>query len=134
MKQILCYVVLLFLLAFGCSTESTGPDLGIDFSWPNGMKSCFDTKSPEIRVNKVPENTRFLSVAVYDTEYGVTHGGGKVQYDGTGTIAEGALTEYKGPCSDLALSGPGKYEFTIKALDENNNVLATGRKTRAYPE
>lgn len=134
MKQMLSWFLVFFLLGMGCSTEPSGPALEIDFAWPKGMKSCFDTINPEIRLGLVPEGTRSFTVAVFDTEYAVTHGGGSVRNDGSGLIAKGALTEYRGPCSELALSGPGQYEFTVKALDEKGDVLASGKKTRSYPE
>ena len=134
MKQILFCLLLVVGLGLGCSGEPAGPELGIEFSWPRGMKTCFDTQSPEIRLEGVPEGTQTFSVAVYDTEYSVNHGGGKVENDGTGIIALGAVPDYRGPCSDLALSGPGKYQFTVKALGGDNQVLASGKKTRSYPE
>ena len=130
----LAYLLLIPLLVFGCSGEATGPAIEVDFSWPADMTPCFDTKSPEIRLKSIPEGTRSFSVKVFDTEYAMNHGGGKVMNDGTGFIAEGALKEYKGPCYDLAISGPGNYEFTITAMDDKGKAIASGKTARKYPE
>ncbi len=125
---------LLGILFFGCSNQGQRPSLGVDFNWPVEMKSCFDTTSPEIQVSNVPEGVRRFSVSMFDRAYSMDHGGGEVDNTGTGRIPMGALSDYKGPCADLALNGPGSYEITVKALDEKGRVLAKGKKTKSWPE
>ena len=120
-----------FFIFLGCSDDYANlPQITLDFSWPEKSK-CFDERSPEITLKGVPGATKILSVNLFDLDNRYDHGGGDVTFRESGTIPEGALDKYRGPCPSY---GAPRYELTIKALDENGNVLAFGKKTRKYPE
>ena len=127
----------LHLLIFGLifsvtSCKNVSPDaveLSVDFTW-EGMKPC-GWGNPEIRVSGVPENTKFLKVHMYDHAYFHDHGTVMVPYTGDGIIARNRFEEIQGPCP---LDVPGRYEITIKAIDEKEVVIGIGSKERYFPE
>jgi phosphatidylethanolamine-binding protein (PEBP) family uncharacterized protein len=89
-------------------------------------------RSPEIRVEGVPEGTRRLRVEMVDLDLAsFDHGGGEVPAGGPGraAAAEGALGGWIGPCP------PGgsdhRYEMRVQALDAAGRPLAAGSRIRA---
>ena len=88
--------------------------------------------SPEIKVGNVPAGTVAFKVNLRDNDKpGWRHGGGKVPADASGVIPAGALTDgYNGPCPP---DGSHNYEFTVKALDANDDTLAEGSGEQRYP-
>lgn len=107
--------------------------LGVDFSW-DGIRKCTGI-SPEIRVTNIPEGTISFQVTLKDLDVpDYNHGGGIVPNDGTGIIPKKALkadfdlkNRYKGPCPPM---GAHYYEFTVKAIDGNGNVLTEGKSVQ----
>ena len=131
MKTTIC--LLLIALCFinpGCSDVSPDAvDLDVEFSWQD-MKPC-SWGNPEIRIGGLPENTKFLTVSMYDSVYLHDHGEFTIAYDGSGIIPMGASEKLQGPCPPDV---PGRYKITVKALDENNAVIGIGSKKRYFPE
>ena len=73
MKQIHAYVfiILLFIL-FSCSMGNPDAvELRVDFTW-EGYEHC-DMGLPQMSIDGVPENTKFLQISMYDHEYGFDH-------------------------------------------------------------
>jgi phosphatidylethanolamine-binding protein (PEBP) family uncharacterized protein len=119
-----------FCLLWACSEKPADlPVIAVDFSWPEHQK-CFDERSPEIRVDGVPESARRLQIQMRDLDNRYDHGGGSVPWEGAATIPEGTLDKYRGPCPSY---GSPRYQITVKALDETGVAVALGRKTRRYP-
>ena len=69
--------------------------------------------------------------SLFDLDNWYNHGGGTVVNDESNVIPEGALKNYEGPYPP-AFSRP-RYELSVKALDENGQVIAFGKKTRRFP-
>lgn len=128
MKRLSCLPLLLFLIIF-CACEKTSPDLvefEIDYSWGTGPGE--NRKNPEIKLSGVPEHTKYLEIQLADLDMSIADHGEveKILYKESGLIPYGSLKNYIGP------SPPPQghqYEFTIKALDENNAVIGFGKKT-----
>jgi len=104
--------------------------LDINFTFEEQHR-CSST-SPEIRVAAVPEGTKSFQVKLVDLDVTFwNHGGGTVENDGSGVIPEGSLkSDYNGPCPP---SGSHSYEFTVNALDDSRQVLATGKRMQKFP-
>lgn len=123
--------VLLFL--FACKTtggSGGGVEIGVNFAFQN--KHGCSNISPEIALSGVPEGTTQLKVRLKDLNVlNWNHGGGTIDYDGSGVIPEGALKSgYNGPCPP---SGSHIYQFTVTAIDANGNILGTGKAKQRYP-
>lgn len=122
-------LLLLFLIIF-CSCEKTSPDLvefEIDYSW--GTEPGENRKNPEVKISGVPDHAKYLEIQLIDLDMSIAdHGEAeKIVYNESGLISYGSLKNYIGP------SPPPKghrYEFTIKALGENNVVIGIGKKTK----
>ena len=57
------------------------------------------------------------------------HGGGEVEYKGSGKIAENALDGYVGPCPPAV----HRYQITVQALnDKKELVLGRGKAVRKW--
>jgi len=116
-----------------CTTQK----LGVEFTWSD-IRRCTGV-SPEIKVSNIPDGTVEFDVKLKDHDApDYNHGGGKVKNDGSGIIPRKALkpdfglkNRYKGPCPPM---GAHNYEFTVKALDKEGNVLAEGKSARLFPE
>lgn len=123
-------IIILLIVVTGC--EKVSPDavaLTVDFSW-EGMKPC-GWGNPEIQVRGVPANTKFLILHMFDHAYSHDHGKVTLPYSGSGVIAKDRFKEIQGPCPVYT---PGRYEITIKAVDENQVVIGLGSKERHFPE
>ncbi len=115
---------------FGCENVSRDAvELSVDFSW-EGMKPC-GWGNPEIRVGGVPEKTKFLKISMFDHAYFHDHGSVTTPYSGNGNFARDAFKALQGPCPPW---GPGRYEITVKAIDEQEGVIGVGSKERSFPE
>ena len=115
-----------------CSNEKVGPDvvkLSVDFTW-EGIKPC-NWGNPQIYIEKLPERTKFIKISMYDHAYKHDHGTVVSVFDGNGVISRNAFNDIQGPCP---LGTPGRYEITVKALDEQQVVIGIGSKERAFPE
>jgi hypothetical protein len=126
----------LIVLAAFCgmllACEKVSPDavdLAVDFSW-EGLKPC-GWGNPEIHIDGIPRHTRFLKVSMFDHAYSYNHGEVSIPYSGSQIIAKDSLQELRGPCPSYT---PGRYEITIKAMDQNNVVIGVGSKERQFPE
>ncbi|OUS26147.1 hypothetical protein A9Q99_19410 [Gammaproteobacteria bacterium 45_16_T64] len=110
------------------------PTLGVEFSW-QGMQRCLGT-SPQVSLSGVPPNTQFLEFVLKDIYFPFfPHGGGHMRYTGINTIPEGEIANseghFIGPCAPPFF--PGQYEFTVRAIDSNNHIIALGQSTRPFP-
>ncbi|HBK79214.1 MAG TPA: hypothetical protein DDZ83_05940 [Nitrospinae bacterium] len=81
-------------------------------------------------MSNVPKGTKYLDFAVIDLDFtAANHGGGEVEYKGSGKIAENALDGYKGPCPPVE----HRYEITVQALnDKKELVLGRGKAVRNW--
>ena len=129
MKLIRSFLLMLFL-AILCSCERTSPDLlefAIDYSWGTGPGE--NRKNPEIKITGIPAQTRYLKIQLVDLDMSIANHGEveKIEYNESGLIPYGTLKNYIGP------SPPPeghRYEFTIKALDEDGVVIGIGKKSK----
>ena len=124
-------IFLLIILSFlpGCSEDySNLPQMSVDFKWPEA--DTYQT-SPEIILENVPGHTKSFKIKMYDLDNRYGHGGGICENNGSNIIPEGTLKNYEGPYP------PGnmrpRYEISVKALDENDKVIAFGKKMRRFP-
>jgi len=131
MKKTCCVFIVAFsLFSIGCSnTSPDAVDLEVDFTW-KGMTPC-GWGNPEIRIDGLPENTKALTVSMYDHVYFYDHGKVTITYDGSSIIKMGVLKEIQGPCPPDV---PGRYKITVKASDGNDVVIGIGSKERYFPE
>ncbi len=58
------------------------------------------------------------------------HGGGSVDYAGSGDILAGAFG-YSGPCPPLG--EVHRYRWTVEALNADDDTLAKGTATESFP-
>jgi hypothetical protein len=124
------FIFLLLCLIIFCSCEKVSPDavdFELDFTWGTGLGE--NQKNPEIRLTRVPPNTKFLKVQLIDLDQPYYNHGEveKITYVKDGFIPYGSLKNYIGP------SPPPQghlYEYTIKALDENGVVVGIGKKAK----
>lgn len=105
--------------------------LDVSVEWTD--KSGCSLTSPPIRIKNAPKETKFIDVYMVDLNMpSFRHGGGMVAYDGSGLIAEGALSSFKGPCP------PGTthtYEFTVDALNADKSlIVGQGKVSKKYPQ
>jgi hypothetical protein len=131
MKKTIFLVLFTFtFFSHGCSDVSPDAvDLEVDFSW-EGMVPC-GWGIPEIDIKRVPENTKYFVVSMYDHVYFYDHGEVKVAYSGSNIISKDSLKEIYCPCPP---DTPGRYKITVKAIDENEIVIGVGTKERYFPE
>lgn len=114
----------------GCEkVDENVTELNVDFSWGE-MKEC-GSGNPAFQFSTVPVHTKFIKFQMYDHVYTMDHGTAVVPYDGVNEFRQGTFPKIVGPCPT---SEPGRYEITIKALDENQIVVGVGSKERYYPE
>ena len=119
------FVVAATLLITGTCASA----MELSFSW-GPTKKCFDSKSPPMTVSKVPNGTEKLKFKMVDRNaMGYRHGGGTVEFKGSGNLPYGAF-RYKGPCPP----SPHTYEFTVQAIDMSGKVLAKATARRKFPE
>ena len=84
---------------------------------------------PSFKISGIPDGTKCLKVHMTDLNYRrYRHGGGTIEYTGTGDIPEGAFI-YRGPCPP----SQHRYEFEVKALDGSDAVLGIGKAVRPFP-
>ena len=104
--------------------------LGVDFSWSDENRCS--SLSPAIQVTGIPAGTKYFKVKLVDLDVPFwSHGGGMVDNDGSGVIPSGALKNgYNGPCPP---GGSHRYEFTVDAIDDAGNTIATGKQMKNFP-
>jgi len=128
----LLVVVLQMLIICSCNTESRKTaEMNIDFEWQQMDKGS--QENPEIRLTGVPEDTKRFLVKLVDLNVkGFDHGSGFVDNDGSGIIARGATKgTYNGPDPPFP-DMKHNYEITVKAYDENGNVIGIGKKAKIF--
>lgn len=100
-----------------------------DFSWGSTPR-CDGTKSPPFTLSNVPPGTTTIRFRMTDQEVpSYPHGGGDVAYTGQSEVPEGAFSYY-GPCPR---GGSHTYDWSIEALDQGGNRLATTRASKKFP-
>jgi len=126
--RIITLVIVIVASLMGCTEDySALPQIPVDFSWPG--KNVTEI-SPAIILIAVPEGVKSFEINMYDLTNRYDHGGGTVVNNGSGSIPEGALNKYQGPSP---MYGSPRYELSVKAIDENDRVVAFGKKVRKYP-
>ena len=122
--------LILCCLAAGCEKVSPDAvDLTVEFTW-EGMPSC-DWGNPEMSIGNIPAATKSLEISMFDHVYRHDHGSVVVDYRGQTTFEQGQFKAIQGPCPP---GSPGRYKLTVKAMDENDVVIALGAKERLFPE
>jgi hypothetical protein len=120
-------VVFMLSVFLACSKDySNLPQMSVDFKWPEA--NTYET-SPEIILDNVPDSAKSFKIKMYDLDHRWNHGGGTIEYDGSNVIPEGALKKYEGPAP---FERSTRFELSVKALDENGNVIAFGKKIKEY--
>ncbi len=100
----------------------------LSFEWGQ-TKKCFDSKSPPIKLSKVPKGTEKIRFRMVDLDApGYPHGGGTVVYGGKASLPYGAF-KYKGPCPP----SPHTYQITGEALDAKGKVLGKASARKRFP-
>ncbi len=108
-------------------TPTLAQAMSLSFTWGD-TKSCFDRKSPPMKLSAVPKGTAKLKFNMVDLNApDFFHGGGTVKYTGQNNLAYGAF-RYKGPCPPSRHT----YRFTVKAVDNSGKVLATATATQSF--
>lgn len=130
MKRVIPTVLIaLFFALAGCSNVSSDAvELAVDFSW-EGLVPCALGGNPEIRVSRIPDETKTLVVSLYD--HGMLHGKQTFIYERSGIIKKGALDEIEGPCP---FADSGRYKFKVEAVDANGVIIGMGSLERYFPE
>lgn len=114
----------------GCEKVSDeAVDLSVEYTW-EGLKRC-GWGNPKIEIGKIPEQTKYIKIHMFDHEYDFDHGTVTYPYSGENVIPVNRFKEIQGPCPPL---NPGEYKITIKALDADKTVIGIGEKTRYFPE
>jgi phosphatidylethanolamine-binding protein (PEBP) family uncharacterized protein len=133
----LAVVVMLgaLILTAGCLGPKKSDDfqtLQVSFEW-EGNGGSLSSPNPRIVVANVPKGTAFLRVRMNDLDRPqFDHGGGTVAYDGSGTIAVGALKQYRGP--QPPSNETHTYVITVTALNGDKSIaLGSGKASRKYP-
>lgn len=126
----LLIIIILILSISSCDqVNDNAVNLNVDFTW-EGMDSC-EWGNPQITFSGIPESTKSIIIHMFDHAYNYDHGEVEMLYSGNDTIEKDRFKDIQGPCPPRS---PGKYEITIKALDENDVVIGIGSKTRLFPE
>lgn len=129
-KLLMVMFVIVTFAIVNCSNVSSGVvDLKVDFTW-EGYNHC-GMGLPQLSINGIPGNTKYLSISMYDHEYGFDHGEVKIAYDGSNAIVKGSYKEITGPCPPP--NGQGRYKITVKAIDENDSIIGKGSKEKPFP-
>jgi len=124
------FIVMAFISFPGCEKVSKDAVvLPIDFSW-EGINEC-GWGNPTIFFDNVPKNTKYIKIQMYDHAYAYDHGEVTMPFAGEKIIKNNRFDNIQGPCPPHQ---PGKYEVTIKTLDENKIVIGKGSKVRPFPE
>lgn len=119
---------LIVLTAGMAALASPAHAFGLSFDW-GPTKKCFDSKSPPIKLTKVPNGTakiRFRMVDLNAPNY--QHGGGTVSFDGKTSLPYGAF-RYTGPCPPSTHT----YQISAEALDAKGKVLAKAQARKRFP-
>jgi hypothetical protein len=126
------------LIAVSFLTVSSAPSFAdgfsISFEWgstPDCSSGQPDNiKSPAFGLSSVPNGTKKIRFDIVDFQSSYDHGGGSAAYSGQKMIKPGAFW-YEGPCPP---DGSHTYQWTAKALDGNDEVLAKASAQRQFPE
>jgi len=128
-----CFFLLVGLIALtAANVQAGGSDpnakavLGVSYQWPSNMGRS-SSVSPEIHLTGVPDGTVKYKCEFQDEDRPQNdHGGGTVECGADKNVVQkGALKRYRGP--DPPPSENHTYTVTVKALDANGKVLATGK-------
>jgi len=132
-KTIVPHAVNLLAIAFlilfvSCSNDNCGPncaEISVDFTWDNENMGT----SPELILQDVPKGTTHFEVKMFDLSNRYPHGKEKIKNDGSNKIKAGTIDPYQEP---QPMFGPTRYEFTIKALNQDGKVIGIGKKMRRF--
>lgn len=132
MKKIISLILIgICFSLYSCGkNDPNAVELSVEFTW-EGYAHC-GMGLPQMRINGIPEHTKFLEISMYDHKYGFDHGEVKIAYEGSGSIKMGSFTEITGPCPPP--NGVGRYKITVKALNGKDVVVGLGSRERHFPE
>ena len=121
-KERTCWISVFFLIGMlaVCSSSAIANDLKVEWKFKAGHECYY--KSPQIDLTNVPDGTAKLYISMSDLSNGNYHGGGDVDYGGKGTVPEGAISGYRGPCPPST----HEYEITVIAQDKTGKTLTKG--------
>lgn len=94
------------------------------------MKPC-GWGNPEIHIGGIPERTKILKILMYNHAYSHDHGKVRTPYTGDEIISRSKFTQIQGLCPVYT---PGRYEITIKALNDSEEIIGVGSKERQFTE
>ena len=123
----------IFLFFVCASFANAGPV--VDFTWK--LKHKCALVSPELSLTEIPDGTVELSVTMVDHDFrSFDHGGGLLKNEGgfpaMFKIPEGSLQSYRGPCPPNFYNFGHDYEFTVKAVGKDGNVLGVGSLKKTF--
>lgn len=131
MKLLSAFFVCCLIIHGGCSGEGTVKDtvneIDVDFVWD--LRNLH--RSPEIHLNKIPNDTSRLDFQFFDATNEWEHGGGSVRYDGSSIIPAGELDGFKGVSSTW---GVPKVRLIVEAYNSSNRLIGKGTVTKSPPE
>lgn len=99
-----------------------------------GMKKLISCHVTEISINKdsIPEGSKTLSLKLVDTNaHDLQHGKVTVPFEGSDIILRNTFQII--PLAPPP-GNPHQYQLTVKAIDENNEILGIGQVTKQFPE
>jgi phosphatidylethanolamine-binding protein (PEBP) family uncharacterized protein len=124
-----CLLRILAVTSVLVASATSASALSAKFSW-KGINAC-SGPSPAFQISGAPKGTVSLRFAMRDYHApNYNHGGSTVPFSGKGGVAQGAIS-YRPPCP------PGGethlYIWTIDALDQSGNKLATTEARGTFP-
>ena len=99
---------------------------------------CFSKVSPELKLTGIPAGAAQARVFLTDLFVPTfDHGGGRtalaVSAAGEAVVPSGALSNYKGPCSEQDRSNPiHDYEFSVVVQNASGDTIARGKGTALF--
>ncbi|TXH36864.1 MAG: MbtF [Rhodospirillaceae bacterium] len=106
-------------------SQKTSPaKMTVDFAWkPSHLCSGI---SPKIEIGNFPASTAYFAVRLRDRDNPESAlGGGEVANTSSGTLPEGTLKSYTGPCTQG--SEPHYYYFEAAAIDHDGKSIGYGK-------
>ena len=109
----------------------TVPNFSVDLSL-DGMKKGISITVTKITINKdqVPCGTKNLSLVLEDIDFhNFPHGAKLIAYEGSDIVLENEFIII--PLAPPI--GSHHYRLTVRALDENHEIIGSGQDTQLFP-